>query len=170
MREGHLAHTHREPLRTSLGTCPERYLLDVRSDPVGDAEGVATLGVKEDDRNGRGELADQVGGPHELGNLLRERSFDLGADRFAIAGKVRAQHADRKEVLVSRRTSRLASQQVAEAVLMKYPGLGIHELAHVSLPSCVGLNDPTSRPAGAAPRGLVSKSCATETSPLLGAP
>src|SRR6476661_2311045 len=117
VREGHLAHTHREPMGTSLGSLPERHLFDVRADPLRDAQGIAARGVEQDDRDGGRELAYQVGGSHELGDLLRERPLDLGADRVAIAGEIRAQQADREEVLVPRRTARLASQQVAEGVL-----------------------------------------------------
>ena len=67
--------------------------------------------------------------PHELGDLLRDRPLDL-LQLPAIVGDVRAQQADREEVLVSSGAARLTGQQMAERLLMKYPRLGIHEFAH----------------------------------------
>src|SRR5512144_1711084 len=88
VKEGHLPDAHRQSLRTALGSFPEGDLLDVGADPLGHAQGVAAGGVKQDHGDGRRELPDEVGRPHELRDLLGERSLDLFGDLLPVTGDV----------------------------------------------------------------------------------
>jgi hypothetical protein len=77
------------------------------------------------------KVSDQVSRAHELGDLARYGLLDLRTELPLVTGNVRPQETNGEKVLISRGAACLSGQEMAEGLLMKYPRLGIHEIAHV---------------------------------------